>query len=199
MAPYSSCKWEHTRLKTEQEVAQWNFIPQHEVLKVSYSKDSHCIQVININTIYNQSVQDQSLHHTFFISWRQKKSDLWTISQNWALVAGSQPGWLSPRFKVEFCLLLLQSLLPSKPNTLQQFEKHITGIKQFNSIIHTLGGLVSMPDNLKWPGLRLQLQYEVLHTTYCLQVKNSPDAKYRLIPQQIYMLPVCKFLQKHYR
>lgn len=116
MAPYSSCKWEHTQLKTEHEVAQWNFIPQHEVLKVSYSKDSHCIQVININTIYNQSVQDQSLHHTFFISWRQKKSDLWTISQNWALVAGSHPGWLSPRFKVEFCLLLLQSLLPSKPN-----------------------------------------------------------------------------------
>lgn len=42
---------------------------------------------------------------------------------------------LSPRLKVEFWLLLLQSLLPSRSNTLHQFEKHINLLKlQFLAI-----------------------------------------------------------------
>lgn len=152
MAPYSSCQWQHMQLKTQHEVTQWNFIPQPEVWKVRYSKDSHWIRVININTKYNQSVQDQALHHTFFISWRPKMA-LLTISQNWAACLGDFHPDSRQNFASCFCSPNCQqdqAHYNSLRNTWQELNS-----KQVNSIIHNLGGPVSIPDNWMGPGLRL--------------------------------------------
>lgn len=128
MAPHSFCKWQHTRPKSQHEVTQWNFIPQSEVLKFSYSKDCHWIRAININTKYNQSVQDQALHHTFFVSWRQKKvspaNHLTELS-----ISGRQPVW------VTFTLIQGRIWPPTFAVLTASKTKHITPVWEAHNLL----------------------------------------------------------------
>lgn len=147
MAPYSSCQWQHTQLTTQHEVTQWNFIPQHEVWKVRYSKDSHWIRVININTKYNQSVQDQALHHIIFISWRQKKASpadhLTELS-----ITGRQPVWVT-------FTQIQGRILPPVFTVLTAIKtKHITTVWETHHRNWSLSKLIQL--SITWVGLFLR-------------------------------------------